>query len=73
MSGLLPPSRGEVLLDGERVDGPPERMALVFQEYSRSLFPWMTVNENVAFPLRNRDLSGTRPARRWRRRSSRSA
>ena len=26
-------------------------MALVFQEYSRSLFPWMTVRQNVAFPL----------------------
>src|SRR5829696_3155995 len=55
MSGLLAPSRGEVVLDGERVDGAPEKMALVFQEYSRSLFPWMSVEENVAFPLRNRD------------------
>src|SRR5829696_8101813 len=58
MSGLLAPSRGEVVLDGERVEGPPEKMALVFQEYSRSLFPWMSVEENVAFPLRNRDVSG---------------
>src|SRR5256885_58464 len=31
-------------------------MALVFQEYSRSLFPWMTVRQNVAFPLRRRRL-----------------
>jgi NitT/TauT family transport system ATP-binding protein len=31
-------------------------MALVFQEYSRSLFPWMTVRENVAFPLRRKRL-----------------
>ena len=29
-------------------------MALVFQEYSRSLFPWMTVRQNVAFPLRRK-------------------
>ena len=58
MSGLLAPSQGEVVLDGERVDGPPKKMALVFQEYSRSLFPWMSVEENVAFPLRNRDVSG---------------
>ena len=39
MSGLLAPTSGEVRLHDERVDGPPEQMALVFQEYSRSLFP----------------------------------
>ncbi len=58
MSGLLAPTSGEVVLDGQVVDGPPDKMALVFQEYSRSLFPWMTVEENVSFPLRNRDVSG---------------
>jgi NitT/TauT family transport system ATP-binding protein len=56
MSGLLPPSSGEVYLHDERVTEPPERMALVFQEYSRSLFPWMTVRQNVAFPLRRKKL-----------------
>ena len=56
MSGLLEPSRGEVRLHDERIDGPPEKMALVFQEYSRSLFPWMTVRQNVAFPLRRKSL-----------------
>jgi NitT/TauT family transport system ATP-binding protein len=57
MSGLLEPSRGEVRLHDELVDGPPEKMALVFQEYSRSLFPWMTVRQNVAFPLRRKSLA----------------
>jgi NitT/TauT family transport system ATP-binding protein len=56
MSGLLPPTSGEVRLHDQRVDGPPERMALVFQEYSRSLFPWLTVRQNVAFPLRRKKL-----------------
>jgi NitT/TauT family transport system ATP-binding protein len=56
MSGLLSPSGGEVRLGSERVEGPPEKMALVFQEYNRSLFPWMTVRQNVAFPLRRRSL-----------------
>jgi NitT/TauT family transport system ATP-binding protein len=56
MSGLLAPSAGEVYLHDQRVDGPPEQMALVFQEYSRSLFPWMTVRQNVAFPLRRKKL-----------------
>ena len=56
MSGLLPPSSGRVLLHGEPIDGPPDKMALVFQEYSRSLFPWMTVRQNVAFPLRSKSV-----------------
>jgi NitT/TauT family transport system ATP-binding protein len=54
MSGLLEPTGGEVRLHDQRVDGPPDKMALVFQEYSRSLFPWMTIRQNVAFPLRRR-------------------
>ena len=56
MSGLLAPSRGEVRLRGERVDGPPESMALVFQEYSRSLLPWLSVRGNVVLPLRHKKL-----------------
>jgi NitT/TauT family transport system ATP-binding protein len=47
ISGLLEPTSGSV-------DGPRDKMALVFQEYSRSLFPWMTVRQNVGFPLRRR-------------------
>jgi NitT/TauT family transport system ATP-binding protein len=54
MSGLLEPTSGQVLLHDEPVDGPPEQMALVFQEYSRSLFPWMSIRQNVSFPLRRR-------------------
>jgi NitT/TauT family transport system ATP-binding protein len=57
MSGLLAPTRGEVRLHDQRIDGPPERMALVFQEYGRSLFPWMSVRQNVAFPLRRKRLA----------------
>ena len=54
VAGLLEPTAGEVLLEGKPVHGPPDTMALVFQEYSRSLFPWMTVRQNVAFPLRRK-------------------
>jgi NitT/TauT family transport system ATP-binding protein len=50
VSGLMAPTSGRVELAGEAVDGPPERMALVFQDYSRSLYPWMKVSDNVAFP-----------------------
>jgi NitT/TauT family transport system ATP-binding protein len=44
----------DLLLEGERVDAPPPGMAVVFQEYGRSLFPWMRVCENVELPLRRR-------------------
>ncbi len=57
VSGLMAPTSGEVELADEKVSGPPERMALVFQDYSRSLYPWMKVGENVAFPLRRKKLS----------------
>jgi NitT/TauT family transport system ATP-binding protein len=57
VSGLMAPTAGEVVLADEKVSGPPERMALVFQDYSRSLYPWMKVGENVSFPLRRKKLS----------------
>jgi NitT/TauT family transport system ATP-binding protein len=57
IAGLLRPSAGEVLLRGSPVTGPPESMALVFQEYSRSLMPWMSVRNNVLLPLRHKKLS----------------
>jgi NitT/TauT family transport system ATP-binding protein len=52
VAGLLPPTTGEVWLAGQPVTGPPAGMAVVFQEYGRSLFPWMSVRRNVALPLR---------------------
>ena len=57
MAGLLPPSRGQVLLHGRRVTEPPDEMALVFQEYGRSLMPWTSVRNNVLLPLRHKKLS----------------
>lgn len=54
ISGLLAPSSGEVLLDGTAIDGPPRQLAPVFQDYSRSLYPWLTVAKNVALPLEAR-------------------
>src|SRR5688500_16901052 len=62
VAGLLRPSHGEVRLRGKAVTRPPEEMALVFQEYSRSLMPWMSVENNVLLPLRHRQLG--RRARR---------
>jgi NitT/TauT family transport system ATP-binding protein len=51
IAGLLEPTRGEILLEGAPVTAPPRDMAVVFQEYGRSLFPWMTVRRNVERPL----------------------
>src|SRR3954451_4443042 len=56
MSGLLAPTSGRIEIGGRPVVGPPEQMALVFQDYSRSLYPWMRVGENVAFPLRRKKM-----------------
>jgi NitT/TauT family transport system ATP-binding protein len=63
VGGLLRPTHGEVLLRGKRVTGPPEAMALVFQEYGRSLMPWSSVRNNVLLPLRHKRL-GRRERRR---------
>jgi NitT/TauT family transport system ATP-binding protein len=58
VAGLMKPSRGEVLLRRKRVTGPPEELALVFQEYSRSLLPWASVRNNVLLPLRHKNVPG---------------
>jgi NitT/TauT family transport system ATP-binding protein len=57
LCGLTPPSEGAVLLDGRPVRKPPREVALVFQDYSRSLYPWLSVIRNVTFPLRGAGLS----------------
>jgi NitT/TauT family transport system ATP-binding protein len=56
LSGLMPPSGGQAVLAGEPIDGTPETLALVFQEYSRSLLPWMTVEGNVSLPLQAKKM-----------------
>jgi NitT/TauT family transport system ATP-binding protein len=64
IAGLLEPTSGEIVLDGKRVVGPAPGMAVVFQEYARSLFPWLTVEANVELPLKT---SGVPKAERRRR------
>ena len=60
MSGLLAPTSGQVLLDGELVSRPPAKLAVVFQDYSRSLMPWMLVESNVMLPLRAKGMRSAR-------------
>ena len=59
IAGLLGATSGEVLLDGQKVTGPPKKMAVVFQEYGRSLFPWLRVADNVELPLKNAGVPKT--------------
>lgn len=57
-AGFIPPSRGGVLVGGRDLVGVPpfqRNIGMVFQSYS--LFPYMTVAQNIGFPLRMRKLS----------------
>ncbi|MDJ0618374.1 MAG: ABC transporter ATP-binding protein [Calothrix sp. MO_192.B10] len=53
-AGLDKPSSGEVLYHGERIKAPERRRGLVFQSYS--VFPWLTVRENIEFGLNDTNL-----------------
>jgi NitT/TauT family transport system ATP-binding protein len=57
IAGLVTPSTGDIRLHGDEVKGVPNDLAVVFQDYSRSLFPWLSVRRNVEFPLKSRGLS----------------
>lgn len=54
IAGLEEQSTGTVLLDGEEVDGPSADRGMVFQAYS--LFPWLNVEENIQFGLKNKKI-----------------
>ncbi|MFD1210881.1 ABC transporter ATP-binding protein [Arthrobacter sp. GCM10027362] len=63
MAGLLEPSGGKTVFEGEEVTEPPAKLAVVFQDYSRSLLPWMTIWQNVELPMKNKFPKPERPAR----------
>lgn len=52
IAGLQGPSGGRVVFEGKDVIEPPEKLAVVFQDYSRSLLPWLNVKDNVALPIK---------------------
>ena len=56
LAGLLRPTGGTIRLQNQIVDDVPKGLAVVFQEYSRSLLPWATVGANVELPLRYQSL-----------------
>lgn len=53
LSGLTEASGGSVSLRGQTITEPPVEMAIVFQDYSRSLMPWLSILDNVMLPLRS--------------------
>ncbi|MDR3360574.1 MAG: ABC transporter ATP-binding protein [Bifidobacteriaceae bacterium] len=59
VSGLLPATSGEVRLEGKAITSPSRHIAIVFQDYSRSLFPWLTAAKNVSLPLKSRGVPRT--------------
>lgn len=63
LSGLITPSAGQVKVRNEVIDRPHPSVGVVFQDYSRSLLPWMTTAENVGFPLEGRVSKKERKAR----------
>ena len=67
-AGFIQPSEGRILVDGEDITGvPPERrnIGMLFQNYS--LFPFLTVFKNVAFPLEMRNRPKAEIAERVQR------
>ncbi len=49
IAGLVPPTTGELYINDEKIAGPGPRVGMVFQK--PTLFPWLTVKDNIAFSL----------------------
>jgi len=56
LAGLLRPSAGEILFQGQAISGPSKDRAIVFQDYSNALLPWRTVSANIALGLEARKV-----------------
>ena len=54
LGGLAAPDRGTISHRGEPVNGVPRWLSIVFQEYNKTLFPWLSVRKNVRLAIRDR-------------------
>ncbi|MEF2975917.1 ABC transporter ATP-binding protein [Subtercola sp. YIM 133946] len=66
LAGLQAPSEGFVAVEGSKIAGPSAAVSLVFQDYSRSLLPWLSVIDNVMLPLKGRVARSLRTTRALR-------
>ena len=55
VAGLIEPSGGEILLNGDKITGPGSDRTVMFQEHG--LYPWLSVIENVKFPMKLAKIS----------------
>jgi NitT/TauT family transport system ATP-binding protein len=62
ISGLEPASGGEIIFNGRPITGPADGMIYVFQQYSKSIFPWRTVIQNIDFGLQSHKSLGRKEA-----------
>ena len=53
VGGLIAPTAGRIVLRGAPVHDVPDGLAVVLQDYGRSLYPWLSARDNVAMPLRH--------------------
>ena len=58
LAGLMDPTSGEIVINGQPVREPPAGVILVFQEYNRSLLPWRSVLKNILYGLELRRQAG---------------
>lgn len=63
IAGLQAPTAGSIRIDGKPLQGPSEKVGLVFQNYDRSLMQWLSVRDNVELPLKGRMPRGERRER----------
>jgi NitT/TauT family transport system ATP-binding protein len=59
LAGLLPADSGRIAFDGRAITEPPAGVAIVFQDYSRSLMPWLRNVDNVLFGMKRLKTKST--------------
>ena len=60
LGGLIKPTKGHILIDGQKIDGPGLDRGIVFQQYA--LFPWKTARGNIEFGLEAKGI----PKSEWK-------
>lgn len=57
LTGLMAPTSGAIKFKGTKITTPPKGLSVVLQDYTRSLMPWLTVEKNIALPLKKSGMS----------------